>query len=57
MTADGLALVLTGVMVPSVPWPTALMALQVAAQLLLNAYRELYRRSLSPPRLPSCPHS
>ncbi|MEU8674783.1 exopolysaccharide biosynthesis polyprenyl glycosylphosphotransferase [Streptomyces sp. NPDC048560] len=45
--ADALALGLTFAVLPATPWPPAVIAAQAAVQLLLHAYRGLYRPGLS----------
>ncbi|QNE74211.1 exopolysaccharide biosynthesis polyprenyl glycosylphosphotransferase [Streptomyces finlayi] len=47
LAADALALGLTLAVLPAAPWPPAVIAVQMAVQLLLHAYRGLYRPGLS----------
>ncbi|MDQ0792100.1 sugar transferase [Streptomyces sp. B1I3] len=57
LAADGLALglALVLVLVAHGPWPPGALLPQAAAQLLLNAYRGLYRTGLSPSALAELP--
>ncbi|MFI8003201.1 exopolysaccharide biosynthesis polyprenyl glycosylphosphotransferase [Streptomyces sp. NPDC086010] len=55
MASDGLALGLAVVLVAPGPWPPVVLLLQVALQLLLHAYRGLYRTGLSPSVLAELP--
>ncbi|WP_326696086.1 exopolysaccharide biosynthesis polyprenyl glycosylphosphotransferase [Streptomyces sp. NBC_01754] len=50
LAVDGLAVGVAAVLVApaSVPWPVAVLLPQVAAQVLLHAFRRLYRGGLSP---------
>ncbi|MFD9500145.1 exopolysaccharide biosynthesis polyprenyl glycosylphosphotransferase [Streptomyces sp. NPDC060035] len=55
VAADGLALALAMALVAPLPWPPGVFALQAVAQLLLHAYRGLYRIGLSPSVLAELP--
>ncbi|MFJ8750112.1 sugar transferase [Streptomyces sp. NPDC102441] len=55
MACDVLALGMAVALVAPGPWPTVVALLQAAAQLLLNAYRGLYRTGLSPSALAELP--
>ncbi|WP_069173847.1 sugar transferase [Streptomyces griseus] len=55
MAADGLGLVLALTLVADGPWPAGAVLPQAAGQLLLNAYRGLYRTGLSPSVLGELP--
>ena len=55
MASDALALGLAVALVAPGPWPPAVALLQAAVQLLLNAYRGLYRAGLSPSALAELP--
>lgn len=55
MAADVLALGLALALAAPAAWPPGVFVLQAAAQLLLNAYRGLYRIGLSPSVLAELP--
>uniref|UniRef100_A0AAU1LKK1 Exopolysaccharide biosynthesis polyprenyl glycosylphosphotransferase n=1 Tax=Streptomyces sp. NBC_00148 TaxID=2903626 RepID=A0AAU1LKK1_9ACTN len=55
MAGDALALGLAVAVVAPGPWPPAVALLQAAVQLLLNAYRGLYRAGFSPSALAELP--
>ncbi|MFE9823265.1 sugar transferase [Streptomyces sp. NPDC005791] len=55
VTFDLLALGLTVALVAPAPWPPVAVLLQAAVQLLLHAYRGLYRTRLSPSALAELP--
>ncbi|MFI8811976.1 MULTISPECIES: exopolysaccharide biosynthesis polyprenyl glycosylphosphotransferase [unclassified Streptomyces] len=55
LLADSLALGITLAVFSPVPWPSAWLAVQAAAQLMLHAYRGLYRQGLSPSALSELP--
>ncbi|MFC8595127.1 sugar transferase [Streptomyces atroolivaceus] len=55
MASDALSLGLTVALVAPGPWPPVAVLVQAAVQLLLNAYRGLYRTGLSPSALAELP--
>ncbi|MEU0298131.1 sugar transferase [Streptomyces sp. NPDC006175] len=55
LASDVLALGLAVALIAPGPWPPAVALLQAATQLLLNAYRGLYRTGLSPSALAELP--
>ncbi|MFC8226262.1 exopolysaccharide biosynthesis polyprenyl glycosylphosphotransferase [Streptomyces sp. NPDC057287] len=55
MVSDAFALGLAVALVAPGPWPPVVVLLQAAAQLLLHAYRGLYRTGLSPSALAELP--